>query len=186
MTGGSVSSRLVSSLLTSLFRSLHEASVVVLAVRRVQLFVEVGQAKRRRAALHGIRVQERDAEEPEKVRHAPGPVQIYVSDIRKRFKQGGGRGGTGIVRRIRTPCTRTCPRGAPDIRKGFQQGRGRALDGWGVLRQRRTPCTGRVKTQYCQNGVRSYIDQVPGSTPNLRNCSTQRGGGGCTRYSTWP
>ena len=94
---GGVSSRLVSSRLVSwrlrsltFARSLHKASVVVLAVRRVQLVVEVAQPERRRAALHGVRVQERDAEEPEKVRHAPGPVQRDVPDTRKRFGQGEG------------------------------------------------------------------------------------------------
>lgn len=59
--------------LTSFARRFREPGALALAPRGVELIVEVRQAKGGRAALHGVRVEERDAEEAEEVGHAPGP-----------------------------------------------------------------------------------------------------------------
>lgn len=46
----------------------------------------MGEAERGRAAFHGIRVQERNAEKPKEVRHAPGP-DIWTEHV---WRDGGG------------------------------------------------------------------------------------------------
>lgn len=155
MTGGSVSSRLVSSHLPfpKPSRSFRRGAccATCTAVRRGG----TGQKKKGCApwrSCPGTRCRRTRKSTP-CTRTCPNIRARHQGSVSNKGEEGGP---NGVVRRIRTPYTRACRIGAPDTRKGFQQGRGRVLGGWGVLRQRRTPCTGRVKTQYCQNGVRSY------------------------------
>ena len=65
------------NVLTSFAGRAGETGGLALAVARgVEVVVEVRQAERGRAALHGVGVEERDAEEAEEVGHAPGPVSF--------------------------------------------------------------------------------------------------------------